>query len=252
MDEQNEHQISITPNLVPAKPNFMIPVSIVLSGALVALAIIYSGMSAPRSPAGAAGAVEEAANADGMRAVSEAEDHILGNPSAPVKLVEYSDLECPFCKKFHREALAQVISEYVKQGTVAIVYRHLPLDGLHSQARKEAEATECANELGGNAAFWAYVDRIFNETPSNDGLDLALLPTFAADLGMDRGRFSECLQSGRHADRVTRDQRDATAAGAQGTPYSVVLAPDGTKSIVSGAQPYTAVKKAIEDALARK
>ena len=252
MDEQKEEHVFTTQNPVSSKPNFMIPVSIVLSGVLVALAVIYSGASAPRLPAGAAGAVEVSGNADGMRAVSEAEDHILGNPAAPVKLIEYSDLECPFCKKFHHEALAQVINEYVKQGTVAIVYRHLPLDGLHSQARKEAEATECANELGGNAAFWAYVDRIFKETPSNDGLDLALLPTFAADLGMDRGRFSECLQSGRHADRVTRDQRDATAAGAQGTPYSVVLAPDGTKAIVSGAQPYTAVKKAIEDALARK
>ena len=252
MDEHIEDHVSTTPSAVTPGTNFMIPLSIFASGVLIALAVMYSAGGTPRPQAGVAGVVEKVSNAGGMREVSETDDHILGDPAALVKLIEYSDLECPFCKKFHHEALAPLINEYVKAGTVAIVYRHLPLDSIHSKARKEAEATECANDLGGNAAFWAYVDKVFNETPSNNGLDLALLPVFAEGIGIDRARFEECLESGKYADRVERDQQDAIAAGAQGTPYSVVIASDGTKMIISGAQPYAAVKKIIEDALARK
>src|SRR3989338_2531696 len=99
-------------------------------------------------------------------------DHLRGDPKATVKVVEFSDLECPFCKNFHR-TMQQVMSEY--SGQVAWVYRHFPLDSLHSKARKEAEASECAAELGGNDGFWAYVDKLFEITPSNNGLDPNLL-----------------------------------------------------------------------------
>ena len=101
-------------------------------------------------------------------------DHILGNPNAEVFIVEYSDLECPFCKQFHKSML-EIMSEYGAEGKVAWVYRHFPLDQLHSKARKEAEATECATELGGNDAFWEYTNKIFEITPSNNGLNLELL-----------------------------------------------------------------------------
>lgn len=116
-----------------------------------------------------------------VRAVSN-EDHVLGDRNAPVKLIEFSDLECPFCKRFHPTA-KQVVTEYA--GKVALVYRHFPLDSLHAKARKEAEATECANEQGGNDKFWAYMDRLFDVTPSNDGLDLAELPKIAAFVGLE-------------------------------------------------------------------
>src|SRR6185436_7093141 len=84
-----------------------------------------------------------------MEPVTE-KDHILGNPNAEVIMVEYSDLECPFCKEFH-STLRRVMNEYGKDGKVAWVYRHFPIDSLHPKARKEAEATECAAELGGES-----------------------------------------------------------------------------------------------------
>ena len=99
-------------------------------------------------------------------------DHLRGDPKAKVKVVEFSDLECPFCKRFH-VTMQQVIEEY--DGKVAWIYRHFPLDSLHSKARKEAEASECAAELGGNDGFWAYIDKLFEITPSNNGLDPNLL-----------------------------------------------------------------------------
>jgi len=103
-----------------------------------------------------------------------AADHLRGNPDADVKLVEYSDTECPFCQRFHATML-QVMAEYEKGGKVAWVYRYFPLDQLHSKARHEAVATECAFKIGGIEKFWAYLDTIEKITPTNNGLDQALL-----------------------------------------------------------------------------
>jgi protein-disulfide isomerase len=101
-----------------------------------------------------------------IRPVTEA-DHILGNPNAKIIIVEYSDLECPFCKQFHN-TMHQIISN---NPDVAWVYRHYPIPQLHPKAFHEAEATECAWEQGGNDAFWKYTDTIYKITPSNNGLD---------------------------------------------------------------------------------
>ncbi|MCI0542492.1 thioredoxin domain-containing protein [bacterium] len=101
-------------------------------------------------------------------------EHILGNPNAEIFIIEYSDLECPFCKRFH-ETMKQAMEQYGKDGQVAWVYRHFPLDAIHNKARKEAEATECAGELGGNDMFWKYTNKLMEITPSNNQLDPKLL-----------------------------------------------------------------------------
>ncbi len=182
-------------------------------------------------------------------------DHILGDPSAIVKVVEFSDFECPFCKRVH-PTLQRLMKEYGETGKVALVYRHFPLDSLHQKARKEAQASECANELGGNNAFWAYADRLFEVTPSNDHLDLSLLPKIAKDIGLDRSKFEACLagdmRGGKYADHIEADVQDAIASGGEGTPYIVVIAPDGETFPISGAQPYSAFKAIIELALTKK
>ena len=79
---------------------------------------------------------------------------------AELIVVEFSDLDCPFCQKIHG-TLQQVVDEY--QGKVAWVYRHSPIDSLHPKARKKAEATECAAELGGNEAFWKFVAKFYED-----------------------------------------------------------------------------------------
>lgn len=181
-----------------------------------------------------------------FRSIDPKTDHILGPADAVVKIIEYSDTECPFCKRFH-PTMQQAVRAY--PGKVAWVYRHLPLRSLHSKAAKEAEATECANELGGNDAFWAYLDKVFEVTPSNDGLDPAQLPQIAADVGLDRAKFETCLNSGKYAQRVTDDENDAGAAGARGTPFSIVLGPKGEKLPIGGALPFDAVQSMIDRVL---
>ncbi len=175
------------------------------------------------------------------------DDHIRGDLSkADVVLVEYSDLECPYCKQFHT-TLQQMSEEYGDQ--VAWVYRHFPLESLHPKAPREAEATECAAELGGNDAFWEYVDKIYEVTPSNNGLLDSQLPELAVEIGLDETKFTDCLDSGKYADKVQQQYQDAVSAGGNGTPYSVAISKDGTKVPVNGAQPYTSLKSTIDGLL---
>src|SRR3990172_10709350 len=129
--------------------------------------------------AGAAGGAQPSfGNADQVDKLRQ-DDHIRGDKNARMLLIEYSDLECPFCKRFHPTA-QQLVDEY--NGQVVWVYRHFPLDQIHQKADKEAEAVECAYELAGNDGFWKLTDKIFEVTPSNNGLNLDNLPKLAGDV----------------------------------------------------------------------
>lgn len=227
-----------------------VPLAIVFAGLLIAGAVMYGKVNITTVAAPQVAQVNQPAgqvvnSLDQMRPVSK-DDHIRGDLNADVIIVEYSDTECPFCKQFH-STLKQVVSEYGNR--VAWVYRHLPLDQLHPKARKEAEALECAAELGGNEAFWSYTDRLYEITPANNGLDLSMLPQIATYVGLNEADFNECLSSGRHADKVEADAQNAFATGGGGTPWSIVVSKSGKKYELSGAQPITLVKQLIDTAL---
>lgn len=233
-----------------AKTNFTVPVAIIIAGLLIAGSVYFSNRrnTVAVVPKGGAAVVENTGGLEGMRPITSA-DHIRGNPDAPVKIVEYSDMECPFCKRFHF-TMQQVINEYGRDGKVAWVYRHFPLDSLHSKARAEAVASECANEFGGGTAFWKFTDRFFELTPSNDQTDIQkVLPQVAGEIGLDVSKFNSCLASGKYDKHIQDDLDDATNTGGRGTPWSIVVAKNGKKYPLSGAQPYEAIKQLIETAL---
>ncbi len=220
-----------------------VPIAIVIAGVLIAGALYYSNAK------GVEQAIKTAPTGNGaalnnMRPISN-EDHILGNPSAEVIIVEYSDTECPFCKTFHT-TLKRVMQEYGAGGKVAWVYRHFPIDQLHSKARKEAEALECASELGGPEKFWEYTHLLYDTTNSNDSLDAAELPRMATRVGLSADAFTACLQSGRHAAKVEADYQDAIKTGGRGTPNSILVAKDGTKTSIEGAMTYENLKGVID------
>ena len=239
------------PTLTPQPKNnpWIVPFSIIVAGALVGAGVYFSGTN-PKQIAGGEQTKQGSIETINLRPVS-GDEHILGNPNAPVVIVEYSDTECPFCKQFH-ETMKRVMSEYGKDGKVAWVYRHMPIDGLHKKARKEAEASECARELGGNAKFWEYIDQIYARTNSNDSLDPAELPKIAKDIKLDQKKFNECLDSGRTAKIVSADVLDGTNAGVRGTPQSVLLTRSGEKVSIKGAQPFDVLKAVIDAALAQQ
>lgn len=235
------------------KKSFVLPLSILIAGVMISVSVIYAVGS------GSGGTVqlppdqqepEPVGDLDALAPVTK-DDHLLGSLKAPVKLIEFSDLECPFCKRFHPTA-QQIFDEYGKDGKVAWVFRQFPLAQLHSKAPIEAEATECAGKLGGNDVFWKYLGKIFEVTPANNGLDLAQLPVIAGELGLDKVAFSKCLDSHETKTLVDADYEDAVATGGQGTPWSIIVAANGKKFPVNGAQPYEVVKEMIEAALKEK
>lgn len=241
-------------NATKSGAGFGVPGAIVLAGALIAFAI-YSGNKAPASPAAAPApnlAASQAADIPAQppkptigafREVSSA-DHVRGSANAKVTIIDYSDTECPFCKRFHT-VMKQVMTAYPND--VRWVYRHMPIEQLHSQARQESVATECAGEQG---KFWEMLDKIYEVTPSNDGLDLATLPDLAKQVGVaDAAKFADCLKSDKFKQLIDDSIADGETAGAQGTPYSVVIGPKGEKLPINGAQSLAQVKALVDSLL---
>jgi len=146
----------------------------------------------------------------------------------------------------------RIMSEYGNDGQVAWVYRQFPIAGLHPKAHKESEATECANKLGGNTKFWEYLNKMIEITPSNNGLDAAKLPEIAKEIGLDVDAFNTCLNNGEMIKIVDAGIASAAKAGAQGTPYSLVVVGGKIVGEINGAQPYegtTGVKAQIDGLL---
>lgn len=175
------------------------------------------------------------------------EDHVRGDRKARLALIEYSDTECPFCKSFHTTA-QRVVDE--NKGKVMWVYRHYPLS-FHANAQKEAEATECANKLGGNDAFWKYLDTLFERTTSNGtGFALDNLVPLANELGLNEIKFKECLDGGTFDTHVGQDMAGGSAAGVSGTPGTIVLdTKTGKTRLVTGAVPYDSIKSVLDEML---
>ena len=203
--------------------------AIVIAGIIIGGAILLKGTSAPSViPSGST------ENTFSGRAVS-ANDHILGSAAAKIIIVEYSDLECPYCKVFHN-TMHQIVEG--SGGKVAWVYRHYPIAELHPKAFHESEATECAYEQGGNDAFWKYTDRIFEVTESNNGLEASELPKIAEYVGLNVNAFNTCLASGKFKEKVQADVADGLKAGVNGTPSSFILVKGKLVDTIPGAQPY--------------
>ncbi|MFA6601964.1 MAG: thioredoxin domain-containing protein [Candidatus Paceibacterota bacterium] len=211
-----------------------IPGAIIIAGALIAVAVIYVNKPAS-SPlvanvANSASATGPAVNLEPVTS----DDHILGNPNAPLKIVEYSDPSCPFCKTFNT-TMVDIMNSYGPGGKVAWVYRSYPLDTpdadgnvLHPNAGHESQAMECAAKLGGNDTFWKYEKILYETTPSvtgatPKGLDQNLLSGLARSVGLDQSAFDACLSSGQTKNQVTADFTSGVNAGVTGTPTSFFI-----------------------------
>lgn len=224
-----------------------VPVAIVIAAALIAGAIYLSGRTSAPQPTDAS---PTAQRNEPFVAPVTADDHIKGNPNAPIVFIEYSDFDCPFCRQFH-DTMNTVMNEYGIDGRVAWVYRHFPIVSRHPNAIRVAEASECAAELGGNDAFWAFSDLAFGQRGGiNDPTDISRLSEFAVASGVDERQFTTCLQSGRYTQQILADIEEAMAAGAEGTPHVVVIAGD-EQGVINGAQPYEVMVSIIENLLSQ-
>jgi len=224
---------------------YLVPISVIVAGALVAVAVFLSGNN-ERSVVGTeTQPVAQKPATDAVRKVTAA-DHIKGDINAPVKIIEYSDFECPFCQQFHH-TLSEVMETYVDTSEVAWVFRQFPIEQLHSKAPAVAMASECAAELGGNDAFWQFTDRYFEVSLANNRTDIeTVIPQLIQEIGIEQSAFQTCFDSERHLDRIQADFNNAAESGGLGTPWSIVVAPNGKTFPLSGAQPIGAVEQLIE------
>jgi len=172
---------------------------------------------------------------------------MLGRADAPVPLVEFSDYQCPFCQRFFTSVFPVLKKEYIDTGKVRYVFRDFPLDQLHPQARKAAEAAHCAGEEG---KYWEMHEVLFR---NQRALAATQLPEHARAAGVNGAKLDECLASGRYAVRVAQGVTDGSAIGVRGTPTFVVgktTAGDFVHGVpLRGAQPLETFRRVIDQAL---
>ncbi len=174
------------------------------------------------------------------------DDAVLGDKNAPVTLIEFSDYECPFCKRHFTNTYPEIKKKYIDTGKVKMIFRDFPLNFHDPNATDQAMAAECAREQGGDKMYYAYHDLIFQTTTSNKGLAKDKLYELAEQAGVNKTKFKTCLDSGKFKDEVQKDLADGQRAGITGTPGFLV---NGQR--ISGAQPFSAFESIIEAELAK-
>ncbi|MCB9798125.1 thioredoxin domain-containing protein [Candidatus Nomurabacteria bacterium] len=168
------------------------------------------------------------------------DDHIRGNKNASITIIEYSDIECPFCNRFHG-TMKQVMDNYGDK--VKWVYRHNPLTSLHANAYDASLATECAGKQG---KFWELTDYLFDVVQSEQRLTRSNFSDYASAVGLNVSSFESCLNAKEFASKVSLDQADVPG---KGTPFSIIVGPNGEMASINGAQPYSAVEAQIQQFL---
>jgi len=175
---------------------------------------------------------------EAVRSVVSAMGPSMGPEDAPITIVEFSDFQCPFCKRT-LPTIKSLREQYPDQ--VRIVYRHLPLDSIHSRARPAAEAAACADLQG---QFWGFHDLVFENNKKLSDSDLA---GYATELGLDMDAYGRCVSERETRATVQNDAATAAGLGISGTPAFFV-----NGILLSGAKPFTEFVKIIDAELARE
>jgi protein-disulfide isomerase len=218
------------------KQKLSVPVSLAIAGVIILGTVLYLKNDSKITNQDQPIITEKATNTG---------EHIKGNPEAEILIVEYSDIECPFCKKFHT-TMKQLMETYGKDGKIAWQYKNFPLENIHPTAKSEAKAAECAAEIGGNDAYWKYLDTMVEGIVEKDPLKVAEY------VGLNIEAFKSCVDKDTFAGIVDGHIQDGLTLGIQGVPYSIFKAKDGREFAISGAYPYEFVELIINMTLAGK
>ena len=171
---------------------------------------------------------------------------VQGSADAKVVLVEYTDLQCPFCSRHHEQSYAKIITDYVDTGKIRYYFKQFPLSSIHPDAENAGVGTQCALSQDNDKAV-AYIDKVF---VNQDDLSVAALKQYAKDVGLDSTQFDSCLDTQATKAEVDAHFQEGVSNGVSGTPSFLVLKPNGDAERIVGAQPYTSFKAALDRALA--
>ncbi len=218
----------------------LIPIAILCAGIILATAIYVVRVQHTL--------VNGTGDPDAVRPVAPS-DHIVGNPSAPVKIVEYGDIDSSYSKSFQL-TMEQLMTEYADGGKVAWVYRHFPLPE-HTNAATHALAAECAASLSVPTTFFRFIDALQAAAPHENQFNPAGYPPIVAQFGIDESAFTKCVADGMFTKKVHEDYRNALESGAVGSPFIILLVEGQEPTAINGALPYQSMKKLIEQSIAK-
>ena len=176
-----------------------------------------------------------------MIGIATRPNNTQGDAKAPIVVIEFSDFQCPFCKRFHDQVESRIVADYVKTGKIKLSYKHFAF--LGDESRWAGQAAECAADEN---RFWDFHELLFTHQAGENGGAFTKdnLIVLAKQINMDTPAFETCLKSDKTLDRVQTDTTEGNKLGVRGTPTFVI---DG--KLVVGAQPYEAFKAAIDEAL---
>ena len=221
--------------------SYLVPISIVVAGLIIGASLLFLGQNGPVNteslPSGPPAAADQFQKVKLTEEIDASQDPVLGNPEAVLLMVEFSDFQCPFCRRHHEQTFPELKAKYFDTGKVKLVFKDFPLP-IHENAQAAAEAGQCAFEQG---KFWEYQDKLFDnqEALAKDGLK-----KYAGELGLNQAQFDVCLDSGKFRQRVKDDVALGQKLGVNGTPGFLV----GDR-LIEGAYPFSAFEAAIEEQL---
>lgn len=222
-------------------PTWVLPVAIIAAGIIVSIALYYVRIHSE---------IEKAAGNPAVVRPVTPQDHLMGNPTATVMVVEYGDIDSEHTKDFNA-IMQQIMTEYADSGEVAWVFRHLPIVALHQYSAMHASAAECVSSIAGPEAFWGFLNGIAAQAPGTNQFDPRDYETITRGLNVPTDILNQCISRGTFEQRVQDDYQNAMLAGATGAPYLVLLVKGKEPITIDGALPYTSMKKVLEEALKR-
>ena len=227
------------------RSGWLVPGAIVLVGFVIAISVytIHHHVI-----------VAQVGNPAAVRPVDPTTDHIIGNPAAPVVIIEYADIDSEYSKEF-QPVMEQVMQTYGSGGDVAWVYRSFPLIGIDNNSEENAEASECVSVQGGvqnaSTAFFKFVDALETAAPNQNEFDPKGYDAVVSQLGYSVTNFNTCLANHTYVKKVGADYENALAVGADGSPYSVLLVKGQKPATISGSLPYSTMKQIIDAQIAK-
>ena len=242
-----------------------ISLSIIVSGIIIAIAVFFglttgfshSNINTKPTTVDKTQEAQTEEEKPLITTVSVDNDASMGSKNAKVVIVEFSDYECPFCKRHFSQTVPQIKKNYIDTGKVRWVYRDLIAVPAHNPtAMTEALYAECAKKIGGNKKYFAMHDKILSLTNSN-GQGTGKKPKeLASAIGIDASKFLSCVNKKEFEDEIKKDFQDADKAGIRGTPGFVIgtIDKDGkvTGEVIAGAYPYSKFAEIIEKYLKNK
>ena len=182
--------------------------------------------------------------------ISADNDPVIGDPDAPITIIEFSDFQCPFCARFHIQTLPTIMEEYIEKGSVKLVFRDFPIQSIHPNAVPASVAAECANEQG---KFKQMHDILFEKQNEWSNLEtvyaIELFNQYSEQINLEQEQFSSCLSTAKYVKEIQNDLDDGRTYGVTGTPGFFI----GNQQIgfveLKGAQPFESFKKVIDSQL---